>query len=453
MREQKWEKSAYSKGFELQGKTLGVIGYGRIGRLIGEKAQALGMIKMVVEANTDLTVNIKDEMTSVNMFKELTAKEPSCDLMNSYDGTLLTTYLKLDPEDVPAGQSIYDFSNEKAEAQYGVHLLDKLGFNDTYCIAVPESIAEKYNLTKVSDLAAAASELRFGAEHGDAKMTAADKAAVAKATAATSSGAGKTLIPPIPQKFDSPVLTLGKLGLIAWFATQLGALTGVSGAIWALVLGVLFTTLGFLDRNSLHKANSYGIVMFALMMYVFDGLKDCTPAMVRIAISVGKRPLQGTKLFVRIASSRSRGESMIRHPIIPAALHPKPMGAGRRGRNHAQLAAALGTQRVGQLILFLRLAENNLQLRRFRSSQKADGSEFALWVPVHTLKLFGYTVADAHYHGDAAGIHQNAVHQDGASSALALLAAAFHTGGAVGVSQNIQQPVRRAAFIGFFFAV
>ena len=43
MREQKWEKKAYSKGFELSGKTIGVIGYGRIGRLIGEKAQALGM--------------------------------------------------------------------------------------------------------------------------------------------------------------------------------------------------------------------------------------------------------------------------------------------------------------------------------------------------------------------------------------------------------------------------
>ena len=39
----KWEKKAYSKGFELSGKTMGVIGYGRIGRLVGDKAQALGM--------------------------------------------------------------------------------------------------------------------------------------------------------------------------------------------------------------------------------------------------------------------------------------------------------------------------------------------------------------------------------------------------------------------------
>lgn len=38
-----------------------------------------------------------------------------------------------------------------------------------------------------------------------------------------------------------------------------------------------------------------------------------------------KRPLQGTKLFVKIAIKRSLGESIIRQPTIPAALHPNPM--------------------------------------------------------------------------------------------------------------------------------
>ena len=41
--------------------------------------------------------------------------------------------------------------------------------------------------------------------------------------------------------------------------------------------------------------------------------------------SVGNRPLQGTKLLVRMASSRSLGESIMRQPTTPAALQPNPM--------------------------------------------------------------------------------------------------------------------------------
>lgn len=43
MRDGKWEKKAYAKGIEVGGKTLGVIGYGRIGQSLGRMAQALGM--------------------------------------------------------------------------------------------------------------------------------------------------------------------------------------------------------------------------------------------------------------------------------------------------------------------------------------------------------------------------------------------------------------------------
>ena len=44
-----------------------------------------------------------------------------------------------------------------------------------------------------------------------------------------------------------------------------------------------------------------------------------------MASSVGNFPLHGMKLLVRIATSRSLLESMMRHPVTPAALQPSPM--------------------------------------------------------------------------------------------------------------------------------
>ena len=43
MRNGQWEKKAYGKGFEICGKTLGIIGYGRIGSRLGRMAKAIGM--------------------------------------------------------------------------------------------------------------------------------------------------------------------------------------------------------------------------------------------------------------------------------------------------------------------------------------------------------------------------------------------------------------------------
>ncbi|MDE7244761.1 MAG: D-2-hydroxyacid dehydrogenase [Oscillospiraceae bacterium] len=43
MREDKWEKKAYGKGIELGGKTLGIIGFGRIGQSLGRMAKGVGM--------------------------------------------------------------------------------------------------------------------------------------------------------------------------------------------------------------------------------------------------------------------------------------------------------------------------------------------------------------------------------------------------------------------------
>ena len=120
------------------------------------------------------------------------------------------------------------------------------------------------------------------------EVKAANKDAVEKANeleAGTANKASKKkLIPELPEKWNGPVMIFLKLGIVAFLATQLGTIAfpgigKISGAVWALVLGVIFTRIGLLDTNALNKANSYGIIMFALMMYVFDGLKTATPEM------------------------------------------------------------------------------------------------------------------------------------------------------------------------------
>lgn len=44
-------------------------------------------------------------------------------------------------------------------------MLGKLGFNNTYAVAVPKALAEKYKLKNISDLEKIAPKLVFGAEH------------------------------------------------------------------------------------------------------------------------------------------------------------------------------------------------------------------------------------------------------------------------------------------------
>lgn len=123
------------------------------------------MVKQLVENRTDLTVTIQDQMSQVNNFNALVGDNHTCDLMISYDGTLLTTFLHKDPADVPDSESLFDYANSLAEDRNGVYLLGKIGFDNTYAIAVPQHIADQYNLNCISDLEPVANQLIFGAEH------------------------------------------------------------------------------------------------------------------------------------------------------------------------------------------------------------------------------------------------------------------------------------------------
>lgn len=124
------------------------------------------MAKMLIEDQTELEVIIQDQMSQVNNFRAMQNPDFPCDLMISYDGTLLTTFFHQDTKDVPVEMSIYDYVSQVAEKKYQMKLLKKLGFDNTYAVAVPEKTADEYNLETVSDLIPIADRLTFGAEQG-----------------------------------------------------------------------------------------------------------------------------------------------------------------------------------------------------------------------------------------------------------------------------------------------
>lgn len=53
----------------------------------------------------------------------------------------------------------------------------------------------------------------------------------------------------------------------------------ISPFVLCLCFGVIATSLGFLEKQPLQKANSFGFAIVGLMLFVFDGLKQATPEM------------------------------------------------------------------------------------------------------------------------------------------------------------------------------
>lgn len=142
---------------ESQGQPLRIID-----ARISEGKLLIAMVEKLIEANTDVEVEVLDEMSPVNSYNEL--QRGNADVFNSYDGTVLTTFLHYDVEDVTKGSTIYDFANEKL-AEEGLEMLDKLGNNNTYSIGVIQEVVDQYDPKIISDLQEIGPNLIFGAEH------------------------------------------------------------------------------------------------------------------------------------------------------------------------------------------------------------------------------------------------------------------------------------------------
>jgi len=100
----------------------------------------------------------------------------------------------------------------------------------------------------------------------------------------TKAPAKKKLFPPLSDNYASENVYLAKVILVALLATFISAMlakaagkTVIDKNIMGLLLGILFSELGFLEPSILNKANSGGFAMAALMAVVFTSLSKATP--------------------------------------------------------------------------------------------------------------------------------------------------------------------------------
>lgn len=81
-------------------------------------------------------------------------------------------------------------------------------------------------------------------------------------------------------------LRLSFVALLAYLASSgLADTIAISPFVLCLLFGVIATSMGFLEKQPLQKANGFGFAVMALMLFIFDSLNRATPDMLlRIAL-------------------------------------------------------------------------------------------------------------------------------------------------------------------------
>ncbi|ALS36178.1 putative membrane protein [Enterococcus rotai] len=87
----------------------------------------------------------------------------------------------------------------------------------------------------------------------------------------------------IPKKYHTDFSRIFRLALVALAAYYVSVwcapFVSISPFVLCLFFGVVASSLGFLEKQPLKKANSFGFAILGLMLFIFDGLKKATPEM------------------------------------------------------------------------------------------------------------------------------------------------------------------------------
>lgn len=114
------------------------------------------MYAELVEEHTDIKVEKKLNLGGSSVaFNALKAGE--LDMYVDYTGTILVNIMNEKP--IKDEKKVYDYVKKNMKEEYDISVLESLGFNNTYTLAMKPEVAKKYNINTISDLSKHSSEL------------------------------------------------------------------------------------------------------------------------------------------------------------------------------------------------------------------------------------------------------------------------------------------------------
>ncbi len=119
------------------------------------------MMKTLIEQDTDLTVKLTEGVGGGTMNIQPAMVKGEFDFYPEYTGTGWNNVLKMEGL---YSEALFD-QLVAGYKELGMSWVGMMGFNNTYGIAVRTEIAQQHNLKTLSDLAAVAPQLVFGANY------------------------------------------------------------------------------------------------------------------------------------------------------------------------------------------------------------------------------------------------------------------------------------------------
>lgn len=116
------------------------------------------MLKLLIENNSNLKTEVK-KLDNKLLWDAVTAGK--VDTYVEYTGTALINLLKEKP--IFNANEVYKVVSKGLQDKYQLKILDPIGFNNTYGLAVKKDIADKLGLNSISDLSGKANQLVLGA--------------------------------------------------------------------------------------------------------------------------------------------------------------------------------------------------------------------------------------------------------------------------------------------------